>query len=232
MKQLLTILALVAAFRACPARAADSKLPDVKSFDKTVIDSLRAVHNQGAELYNTSNDYAAAFRLYQGALVAVRPLLAHRPEAQKLIDTGLESAAKAKDIDRKAFLLHETIENVRKQLKIANGFEKGKKPEEKKPEEKKPPAKDDAGSSGTVTVAGKPLAAGELTIVSTTLAVPRVFTTTVKDGAYRFVKAIPTGRYRVIITGEGVPAKYHTVTTSALVLEFGRGPVTIDLNLK
>lgn len=254
MMRLLAALALVAALGACSARAADPKLPDVKAFDKAVIDSLREVHNKGADLYNTSNDHAAAYRLYQGALEAVRPLLAHRPDAQKMIDSGLAAAAKEGDTDRKAFVLHETIENVRKELKVANGFENApaKKPVEKKPEEKKseekkpaekkpdekkevspmPKAKGDAGSGGRVTVAGKPLAAGEVMAVSTTLAVPRVFTTPVKDGAFRFAEAIPAGRYRAIVTGEGVPEKYHLVTTSPLVLEFANSPANIDLDLK
>jgi hypothetical protein len=260
MKRLLAALALVAALGACSARAADPKLPDVKAFDKAVIDSLREVHNRGADLYNTSNDHAAAYRLYQGALEAVRPLLAHRPDAQKMIDSGLAAAAKEGDTDRKAFVLHETIENVRKELKVANGFENApakkpaekkeeKKPEAKKSEEKKPADKQpegkkpevspmpkakggDAGSGGKVTVAGKPLAAGEVTAVSTTLPVPRVFTTPVKDGAFRFAEAIPAGRYRAIVTGEGVPAKYHLVTTSGLVLEFASAPANIDLDLK
>jgi outer membrane biosynthesis protein TonB len=272
MNRLPAALALVAALAACSARAADPKLPDVKAFDKAVIDSLREVHNKGADLYNTSSDHAGAFRIYQGALEAVRPLLAHRPVAQKIIDSGLASAAKEGDIDRKAFVLHETIESVRKQLKVANGFENApakkpeeKKPEEKKPEEKKPEdkkpgnkeekkpvekkpeekkpaekkeaapmpkAKGDAGSGGKVMVAGKPLAAGEVTAVSTTLPVPRVFTAPVKDGAFRFAEAIPAGRYRAIVTGAGVPAKYHTVTTSGLVLEFASSPANIDLDLK
>src|SRR5689334_5768607 len=85
--------------------ADDAKLPDAKAFDKAVIDSLRAVHNKGAELYNTTRDYPAAYRLYQGALEAVRPLLAHRPATQKLIETGLAAAEKETDPTRKAFIL-------------------------------------------------------------------------------------------------------------------------------
>jgi hypothetical protein len=186
-----------------------------------------------------------------------------------MIDSGLAAAAKEGDIDRKAFVLHEAIESVRKELKVANGFENApakkpgeKKPAEKKPEEKKPvekkpgdkkpPAKKpeekkpvekkevapmpkgkgDAGSGGRVSVAGKPLAAGEVTAVSTTLAVPRVFTAPVKDGAFRFAEAIPPGLYRAIVTGDGVPEKYRLVTTSGLVLEFANSPADINLDLK
>ena len=112
--------------------ADDPRLPETKAFDKLVIDALREVHNKGAELYNTSKDFPGAYRVYQGALVTVRPLLAHRPDAQKIIDAGLDAADKEPDAARKAFLLHEAIESVRKNLKAAIG--------EKKPDEVKKPA--------------------------------------------------------------------------------------------
>ena len=146
----LAVLALVAALGwSAPARTADEpKLPDVKAFDKLVIDTLRAVHNKGADLYNEGKDFAGAYRVYQGALLTVRPLLAHRPDAQKIIDTGLDDAEKEADVSRKAFLLHGTIEGVRKNLKIAINDTKPappvKKPEEKAPDEPKktdPPMK-------------------------------------------------------------------------------------------
>ncbi|MBA4188682.1 MAG: hypothetical protein C0467_11845 [Planctomycetaceae bacterium] len=96
------------------------KLPDVSAFDKLVVDALREVHNRGADLYNTTRDFDGAFRTYQGGLVAVKPLLNHRPEAQKLIEDGLAAADKEPTPARKAFKLHETIEAVRKSLKDAN----------------------------------------------------------------------------------------------------------------
>lgn len=146
----LAALALVAAL-AVNVSADDPKLPDVKAFDKLVIDALRGAHNKGADLYNEGRDFAGAFRVYQGALMTVQPLLGHRPEAQKLIDTGLEAAEKEPDPARKAFLLHEAIEAVRKNLKTANAEPKKateppvKMPEETKKDEPKkvtePPAK-------------------------------------------------------------------------------------------
>lgn len=139
----LVALALVAAL-AVHVSADDPKLPDAKAFDKLVIDSLRSVHNKGADLYNEGKDFAGAYRVYQGALMTVQPLLAHRPEAQKLIDTGLEAAEKEADPARKAFLLHEAIEAVRKNLKAASAEPKKVEPPAKKPDEPKkvePPAK-------------------------------------------------------------------------------------------
>jgi len=137
---------LLLLFTAGFAFADDPKLPETKVFDKMVIDSLREVHNKGADLYNEAKDFPGAYRLYQGALMAVRPLLGHRLEVQKIIDTGLAAAEKAPDLPdgkgpdfaRKAFLLHETIENVRKHLKIAIGEKKpDDKKDDKKPDDKK-----------------------------------------------------------------------------------------------
>ncbi len=96
------------------------KLPDVTTFDKLVVDSLREVHNRGADLYNMVRDFEAAYRVYQGGLVAVRPLIAHRPAAQKLIEEGIAAADKEPTPARRAFKLHETIEAVRKSIKDAN----------------------------------------------------------------------------------------------------------------
>lgn len=127
----------LAAVLALSASADDPKLPDAKAFDRLVIDTLRTVHNKGADLYNEAKDFSGTYRVYQGALLTVRPLLAHRPDAQKLIDTGLEAAEKESDTPRKAFLLHETIEAVRKNLKTAGGAPKPVEPAAKKPDEPK-----------------------------------------------------------------------------------------------
>ena len=111
------------------ASAADPEWPDAKAFDKLVSDSLRAVHDRGADLYNESKDFTGTYRVYQGALLAVRPLLGHRPDAQKLIDLGFEAAEKETDPARKAFTLHETIEAVRKNLKKSAAPQKPDQPE-------------------------------------------------------------------------------------------------------
>lgn len=134
-----------------PVRADNPKVPaDSREFDKLVVATLREVHNKGADLYNTAQDYPGAFRFYQGALATTRLLLAHRPEAQKLIDDGLAAAEKETDVALKAYKLHETIEAVRTHLKAAIAkapepkkvVEPPKKPEVKpmKPEPQKKPA--------------------------------------------------------------------------------------------
>lgn len=136
---------LLAALVAGTAVAADGpKLPEVAAFDKLVVDSLREVHNRGADLYNTSRDFEGSYRMYQGGLLAVKPLLAHRPAAQKLIDEGVEAADKEPTPARRAFKLHETIEAVRKSIKDANEpniktIEPEPKPKEKAPEPRPKP---------------------------------------------------------------------------------------------
>lgn len=234
------------------AEAQDPKLPDVRAFDKMVSDSLRDVHDKGATIYNDEKDFAGTFRMYQGALATVRPLLAHRPAAQKLIDTGLAAADKVPDAEgkpdfaRKAFVLHETIEAVRKELKAAFT---APKPPEKKPEDKKPvdppkkpvdppkkpvdpPKKPNDKLSGTVTVKGQPLAEGEVTVVTLGAAVPRTFTATVKDGKYAFAEALPAGKYVVIVTGKGVPEKYALTNSSALRFDLAAGAANFDIALQ
>lgn len=245
--RLYTSLALALLLTASAA-AQEPKLPDARAFDKMVSDSLRDVHDKGATIYNDANDFAGAFRLYEGALAAVRPLLAHRPAAQKLIDTGFATADKVPDADgkpnfaRKAFVMHETIEAVRKELKAGFTAPKpeDKKPPEKKPEDKKPvdppkkpeEKKQPAGLSGTVTLKGQPLAEGEVTVVTLGALVPRTFTASVKDGKYAFAEALPAGKYVVIVTGKGVPEKYTLTSTSALRFDLAAGAAVFDIAIQ
>ena len=135
MTKRIAALALAAVLGLSSAAAADEpKLPDAKAFDKAVVDSLRAVHNTGADIYNEGKDFPGAYRLYQGALMAVRPLLAHRPDAQQIIDTGFANAEKETDAARKAFVLHVAIEAVRKNLKDAASDKKPVEPPATVPE--------------------------------------------------------------------------------------------------
>src|SRR3954453_18750341 len=56
--------------------------------DRRILETLKAVHNRGAGLYN-AGAHAEAFRLYQGALAVARAFLDHRPAVRRLIDDGL-----------------------------------------------------------------------------------------------------------------------------------------------
>lgn len=101
----------------CVAGIAGAAPPETAAFDKQVRDALGEVHNRGADLYNLAKDYPGAYRLYEGSLRTVRPLLAHRSSVQKRIDAGLAAAEKEADPALRAFLLHQAIEAAREELK-------------------------------------------------------------------------------------------------------------------
>jgi hypothetical protein len=249
MTRRLTACALAAAL-SLTAAADDPKMPDARAFDKLVVDSLRDVHNKGADLYNTTKDFPGAFRMYEGALLTVKPLLGHRPEAQKLIADGLAAVEKEPDVARRAFMLHETIEKVRAHLKAAASADP-KKPEGKKPDDKtlqdpatvapKEKGKDPGdvgkpvggpGLSGRVTFKGQPLSGGDVIFVSLDRPQPRVFVAAVQpDGTYAVAQGVPPGLYAVIVAGKGVPEKYQTTTTSGLRVEV-KPPMAFDIELR
>lgn len=131
-------LALAALFLCGTASATAADLPTSNVFDQQVIDALKGVHNQGADLYNTG-DPSGCLRMYQGALAAVRPLLGHHPAIQRTITDGLANAAQLDGTRAQAFRLHELIEEVRAKLKDEVKSPPEVKPEPKKPEPKKEP---------------------------------------------------------------------------------------------
>lgn len=255
MTRSLAVLMLFAgtvAFAADPPTSVDSK-----ALDKTIIATLRDIHDRGADLYNQSKDYSATYRLYEGSLLTVKPLLGHRPDVQKTIETGLATANKDADPARKAFLLHEAIEKVRAELKGVPAVPKTvdpapkpidpkpkdpvpmpmPKPVDPKPKEAAPMPKPKAESpvvSGKVTVQGKPLVEGSVTLVSLDQKKPKVVTATVKDGSYT-LKDLPAGKYAVAVTSEKagtVPLKFATTDTSGLTFQSQAGANQFDIDLK
>jgi hemoglobin len=112
---------LLALAAAAPARAADDKTGlDPKAVDSLVFNSLRDVINEGADMYNAEGryknmerDFAGCYHLYEGALLATRPLLAHRPNLQKGIDDGLSAARETPEVWRRAVVLRAVIDKVR-----------------------------------------------------------------------------------------------------------------------
>ncbi len=210
--------------------------------------TLKDIHNRGAELYN-GGDPAGCYRMYEGALRAVRPFLAKHPAVQADIDRELAEVAKADGVKGQAFRLHEVIEKVRADLKAAAA-----KPDPKPatqpdpaPATKVEPApmpraavKVEAkptGMGGTVRLTGQPLAGAAVTIVSLDLPRPRVFSATADaQGKYTLPDGVPAGRYAVLVTSPAgakaaVPAKYATAGTSGIVVEV-TGRAAVDLNLQ
>jgi hemoglobin len=90
---------------------------DKAAFDRQISDSLRDMHNKAADLFNAVKDYNGSYRMFQGGLHVVRPLLAHRPDVQQLIDQGLQEAERMASLPDRAMRLHKTIEDIRAKLR-------------------------------------------------------------------------------------------------------------------
>jgi hypothetical protein len=90
---------------------------DQKALDKKVFGTLRTVINTGADLYNRDRDYTGCYRLYQGSLLTLRPLLDTHPDLQKEIDTGLSTAEGQASIAARAFTLRSVLGKMRESLK-------------------------------------------------------------------------------------------------------------------
>jgi hemoglobin len=132
---LLVCAAVSLAAPAEPARAAEPA-PAPAPLDRQIADTLRDVHNRGADLYN-AGDEIGCYRVFQGLLWAVRPLLAHHANLQQEIDAGMAAAERLPAPKARAQALHELITRVRRSL-LPGEKKIETRPEEKKPE--KPPA--------------------------------------------------------------------------------------------
>jgi hypothetical protein len=118
----------------------DEKKPPARDVDKQLFDVLKDVHNRGADMFN-GRDSLGCYRLFQGSLLTAKAVLGHRPAEQKFIDDVLAEADKEPTMERRAFVLHESIEKLRGRLRDEPG--ELKKPEKAPPTEVKPegPAK-------------------------------------------------------------------------------------------
>jgi hypothetical protein len=209
---LFTLIAGVLLSTSAPAADPPPAVTSHADLDKIAVDVLKDLHNRGADLYNSA-DAAGAAKLYEATLRAVSPFLVHRPKVQTAIADGLAEAAKLDGAKAQAFRLHEVIDQVRNDLKSPPKADPEAKPEPAKPE---PPP---LGSlAGVLTLDGKPVGGAAVTLVSLTLAAPRVFTAaTDPEGKFAFTNELPPSTYVAMVTGGvGVPAKYQSTRTSGL----------------
>jgi hypothetical protein len=102
-----------------PTLSADQPKPDEKidpkAIDTALYNTLREVINKGADMYN-SGDMTGCYRLFEGALLTARPMLAHRPELQKSIAKALASADRDPVTFRRAFALRASLDKIRVEL--------------------------------------------------------------------------------------------------------------------
>jgi truncated hemoglobin YjbI len=113
----LLILAVLLLGKAGFPQAAESQPGATGGTDRQIYDALRTVINAGADLYNKQNDRAGCYRLYQGALLTVRPLLSSHAELQKAIDAGLADSDRQFRVEERAFTLRKVLDHIRETLR-------------------------------------------------------------------------------------------------------------------
>jgi hemoglobin len=97
-----------------------AKTPDQKSLDKQIRALLPKVINSGADLFN-EGDRAGCYRLYQGSLLTLRPLLQHHQDLQQAIDAAFADADKQRSVGARAFALRAALDKIRETLKETPG---------------------------------------------------------------------------------------------------------------
>ncbi len=93
-------------------QAQEGPLAPPKHDAAVLRDALRHVINVGADLFNVG-DHAGCYRLYQGALMAVKPFLG--PDMQADVVNAMIAAEKMPKIADRAFALRKVIDAVRAQ---------------------------------------------------------------------------------------------------------------------
>ena len=109
-------------------RAEDRALERV-DLDKRVVKTVYETAVLGTELWNKSQNYEGCFRLYQGTLAAVIPLLDHRPKLAAMAKDKFDKAKSMKAVEG-ATLLREALDEI--QNEIAPGSKPDPKVEPKK----------------------------------------------------------------------------------------------------
>ena len=83
-----------------------------RAIDQRIFTRLRQVLVEGVTVFNRG-DHAECYRLFEGALLAVSPLIDHRPELQARIESELKRVEGLRSPVEKSFALRKVIDEVR-----------------------------------------------------------------------------------------------------------------------
>jgi hemoglobin len=133
------IFALGSSFRADEVPGVPA-MPKDRDLDKTLYRALKDVMNQGVVLYQAGDHYGC-YRLFNGILLTLKPVLADQPGLQKAIDDGLAEAARQPRAWQRAWVLRRVLDNVRATLKQGGAQAAEKVPIEPTPTVKPPKVK-------------------------------------------------------------------------------------------
>lgn len=208
---------------------------DDRTLDKQLEIILRDVHDRGANLHN-SGDSGGCYRMYQGGLLVARQMIAHRPDLQKTITTGLQNADREPAMAKRSMMLHELIESVRLELAKpikASGPEKITIP----PREVTPQLKPNVpktvaqvgeirdGVVGRVIWQGQPLEGVELAFVSLGIPTPKIYESISGTQGIYAIGSLPAGKYLVILKPgpkcpvKTIPERYELTNTTPIKVE-------------
>lgn len=197
--------------------AQDTAKKSTQVEQKNLNESLKEVINRGARIFNENGDYAGCYRMFEGALVAIRPVVGK--EMQTEIDSGLTNAQRMSSFADKAFELRRVLDVIR----LAEAGGSTGKTDPKTAGDKK------LGTvTGKVTFAGK--LASEATVVFKQAEGKAEFTSEVKGGSYK-VSGLPAGKYQIGVSGGRVPMKLADPAKSGLIFRVSPGEQNFDLNL-
>ena len=117
------LLAAVVLFGAGGLARAQDKPLERAEVDKRVVGAVYETALLGTDIFN-KGDHGGCFRLYQGTLIAVAPMLDHRPKLQATVKQRLDRAKGMKAADG-AFELRTALDEI--QNEIAPAKDKDKK---------------------------------------------------------------------------------------------------------
>lgn len=124
VRMLITFLVLASGI----TRAADPAPLDRAELDKRAAKAAHDAAKLGSDLW-TAGEIEGCFRLYQGALMTLTPMLDHRPKLAEFAKAKLD-AAKDQRAERGAFTLREGLDAIQKEC--SGGEAVGAKPQVKK----------------------------------------------------------------------------------------------------
>lgn len=111
---LLAVLVLVGA-AAAQEKKPSAKPLERKTLDESIYQSLRGIIDHGADLYN-QGDWNGCYRLWEGALMSLKPMLDHRPKLQEVIDGGLSKARQEAVLWQRAWALRPVLDRIRSDI--------------------------------------------------------------------------------------------------------------------
>ncbi|MBV8317568.1 MAG: group 1 truncated hemoglobin [Planctomycetaceae bacterium] len=102
--------ALVLALQATTGRS-DEGSPSTRELDSRIDRAIYQTVNLGAVIFN-QGDHAGCYRLYQGALLSLEPMLAHRAGVRQEVAKGLRDVDALPTYTQRAIELRRVLDNV------------------------------------------------------------------------------------------------------------------------